>query len=548
MATNHIKLSNQEIIDKLNALELRLSHLEAYSGVKQLAVEESKEQELMKDFKKISDGNLLETKIGESGLAWLGNIVLFFGIAFLVQYVQNYGYQIASFVFGLIAVTGIFVIAYFLKKMYPTMASIFNMNAYLLLFYILLKLHFFTPSPLIASKSIGLILLVIATTIALIMSVKNKSVTFTGVTMLLFSIVAIVSNSTHFILPVSVFIATISVILMFRYGWTRLMYLTIILSYLINLIWFLNNPFMGNQLQALLVHNFGFIYLFMLGAIYSVIAIIKKSDSISQNRIIGLLVLNGLGFSLLLILYILSFFKADYVLLIGSVSVFCLLYAVILQLKSDWKIVAALYALYGFVTLSVAVHGIYDFPRAYFLLAIQSILVVSMAIWFRSKFIVVMNTLLFLTLLVFYLNSSPVINGVNISFSLAALITARILNWRKDRLTIKTDLLRNVYLLTGFTMVLITLYHLLPVRYITLSWTVVAVVYFGLSFILKNVKYRYMALASMIAAAFYFFIVDLAKIELVFRIVALLFLALISIGLSVFYARKSKRKESSTNT
>jgi hypothetical protein len=305
---------------------------------------------------------------------------------------------------------------------------------------------------------------------------------------------------------------------------------------------------MGNQLQALLVHNFGFIYLFMLGAIYSVIAIIKKSDSISQNRIIGLLVLNGLGFSLLLILYILSFFKADYVLLIGSVSVFCLLYAVILQLKSDWKIVAALYALYGFVTLSVAVHGIYDFPRAYFLLAIQSILVVSMAIWFRSKFIVVMNTLLFLTLLVFYLNSSPVINGVNISFSLAALITARILNWRKDRLTIKTDLLRNVYLLTGFTMVLITLYHLLPVRYITLSWTVVAVVYFGLSFILKNVKYRYMALASMIAAAFYFFIVDLAKIELVFRIVALLFLALISIGLSVFYARKSKRKESSTNT
>jgi len=91
-------------------------------------------------------------------------------------------------------------------------------------------------------------------------------------------------------------------------------------------------------------------------------------------------------------------------------------------------------------------------------------------------------------------------------------------------------------------MVLVTLYHLIPARYITLSWTVAAVIFFALSLILKNVKYRYLSLGTMIAAAFYLFIVDLAKIELIYRIIALMFLAIISIGLSVYYTKKSKRK------
>ncbi len=51
-----------------------------------------------------------------------------------------------------------------------------------------------------------------------------------------------------------------------------------------------------------------------------------------------------------------------------------------------------------------------------------------------------------------------------------------------------------------------------------------------------------MALGTMIAAAFYLFLVDLARIELVFRVIALLFLAMISIGLSFYYSKKLKRR------
>jgi hypothetical protein len=152
-----------------------------------------------------------------------------------------------------------------------------------------------------------------------------------------------------------------------------------------------------------------------------------------------------------------------------------------------------------------------------------------------------MNSLLFLTILSLYLLSSKPIDGVNFSFALIALISARIINWKRTRLQIETDLLRNLYLIEGFLMVLYALFHAVPKQFVTLSWTMAALLFFLLSFILKIVKYRYMALGTMICAAFYLFIVDLARIEIIYRVLALLFLAAISIGISIYYTNRIKK-------
>ena len=101
--------------------------------------------------------------------------------------------------------------------------------------------------------------------------------------------------------------------------------------------------------------------------------------------------------------------------------------------------------------------------------------------------------------------------------------------------------MRNLYLIIGFVMVLLALHHAMPKHLITLSWIMAALIYFLLSFILKNIKYRYMALGTMICAALYLFIVDLAKIELIYRVLALLFLSAISIGISMYYFSRVKK-------
>jgi hypothetical protein len=267
-----------------------------------------------------------------------------------------------------------------------------------------------------------------------------------------------------------------------------------------------------------------------------------KKEGYSDNGIIGSILLNGLGFSFLVTLFILSFFKDNYVLLAGSIALFCLVFSILLRVRSYWKITAAFYALFGFVTLSVTFYGIYNFPGAYFLLTIQSLLVVSMALWFRSKFIVIINSILFIILLIVYLSTSSPVNGINISFTLVALITARVMNWKKEYLTIRTELIRNFYLIIAFFMGLFTLYHIVPKQYVTLSWTLLAVTYFLLGLLIRNVKYRYLSLGTMVAAALYLFIIDLARIELVFRVIALIFLAVISISLSLYYTKKLRKK------
>jgi hypothetical protein len=534
----------QDLSDRLNALEIRLARLESERTLTSVSADDNEIEGESSglNFKRPQQAHL-ESRIGEFGLAWLGNFVLFFGITFFVQYLQVSGFKLISSVFGFAAVAGIFSLAYYFRKSNSYMAKIFDLNGYLLIYYVTLKLHFYTPDPIIANKSIGLILLLIATGVILFLSIRKKYAVLAGLTLIFLSITALLSDSTHIMLLLVTLVAVISIVLLYQYGWIRIVFLSIFLVYFINLLWILGNPLMGHEVHAISEHHSGYIYLFLIAAIFSLIALMpSKTELYSDNRIIGSIILNGLGFSFIVALFILSFFKDNYVLMTGSIALFCIVYSIILRVWSHWKITAAFYALFGFVTLSVTSYGIYNFPGAYFLLTIQSLLVVSMALWFRSKFIVIINSALFIILLIVYLSTSSTVNGINISFTLVALITARIMNWKKDYLTIRTELIRNSYLIIAFFMGLFTLYHLVPKQYITLSWTLLAVTYFLLGLLIKIVKYRYLALGTMVAAALYLFIVDLARIELVFRVVALLFLALISIGLSFYYTKKLKKK------
>lgn len=485
----------------------------------------------------------LESHIGEYGMSWLGSIVLLFGISFLVQYLQVNGFKLISTLVGIGAVTAIFFIANFLRNSSPHKAKTFNLIAYLLIYYVILKLHFFTEDPLLSNKLISLALLMIVAVSFFYISMRQKYSLLAGISVMLLAATALLSDSTHIMLSLATVLSILATVSLYKYGWIRITYLSIFITYFIVLMWLIGNPFISNKVEIITTHQSGYIYIYLIAVIYSLIVLIpEKIEWFSEVGIIGAIIMNGFGFLFLISLFILSFLQNDYMLSTGIITLFCIVYSVILKVHSSWKISAALYAIFGFITLSVTIYGIYDFPQAFFLLALQSLLVVSLAIWFRSKFIVIMNSFLYFTILMIYLFAYETGNGMNISFTFVALATARILNWKKERLTIRSEFVRNFYLITAFLMVLFTLYHLVSNQYITLSWTIAALTYFMLSIVLKNVKYRYLALANMIAAALFLFIVDLARIDLIYRVIALLFLALISIGLSFYYAKFLKKK------
>jgi len=539
----------EKILERLNSLELRLSRMESALIITDRESLTGKDEIIETSDTSLNKNVLddeergLESQIGRFGLAWLGNIVLLFGITFLSQYFMNLGYRFVSFIIGFIASVSIFILSDYLKRSNVHLAFIFRINALVLLYYITIRLHFFSDHPLIPDKTISIFLLLILVVFQGYLTVRNKSQALAALAVLFALTAAVLCDSTNLTLSIVIITAAGVIYLYRRFNWESLLIITILLTYLTFFMWLFGNPLSGHPMEMISEHHNGVIYLLALASCFSIASLFRNKDSASDDFLVSVIIINGIVFTLLLLLMVLRFFSSGYVSLFTALTIYALIFSIILHARSDWNFASAFYALYGFMAMSIALYGVIGLPRVYFLLALQSLLVVSMALWFRNRLIIVMNSLLFLIILIAYLLSSKNVNSVNFCFTLIALVSARIINWKSSRLHIKTDLIRNLYMIEGFIMMLVALMQVVPKQFVTFSWTMAALFYFLISLLLKNIKYRYMALGTMICSAFYLFIVDLARIEIVYRILALLFLAAISIGISIYYTNRVKKAE-----
>jgi uncharacterized membrane protein len=104
--------------------------------------------------------------------------------------------------------------------------------------------------------------------------------------------------------------------------------------------------------------------------------------------------------------------------------------------------------------------------------------------------------------------------------------------------------MRNAYLLTALLIIPYSLYQLLPSGFVAFSWIAVAILYYVFSLMLKNVKYRYMSLATYLLTVVYVFVLGITSDETIFKILSFLVLGATLIILSIIYTRK---KNKSTN-
>lgn len=485
----------------------------------------------------------IESHIGEYGMAWMGNIVLLFGILFLTQYLQNIDRLFFSLVVGFLSVGLVYLAGYFTRTSLPYMSRLFYYNGHLLLYIQVLRISLLEGSMIITNPILGHALILLVLIALLYLAYRQNSQILAVLTWIMTGVTAVISNETHFMLPLMLGICLTSILFTIRKEWWTGLMISIFLVYFIFLDWILGNPLASMTFEIRTDHQMGYLYMYACAVAYSFLALLKGSERVFVNKLQPAIVLNGISFSLIIGVAAPAFFSGNFFLHFGLIAAFCILYSVWLKIRGDWNIIAAMYALYSFVALSITIAGIYHFPLAFFLLAIQSLLVVSVALWFRSRFMVIMNTILFTGLLITYVVSAEPLNTTNFSFALVALITARIINWKKQRLEIRTELIRNIFLFSGAIMVLYSLHEAVPQNFVTLSWTLAAVVFFLLSVIIRNMKYRWLAITTMVITVFYLFIVDLSNISLGYRIIALMFIAIISLGISIFYSRRLKQKK-----
>ncbi|MCB0294933.1 MAG: hypothetical protein KDG51_06760, partial [Calditrichaeota bacterium] len=164
------------------------------------------------------------------------------------------------------------------------------------------------------------------------------------------------------------------------------------------------------------------------------------------------------------------------------------------------------------------------------------------AIWFRSKFIIVANFFIFLLILLAYVIVAGKVSTVSIGLGIVALLSARILNWQKDRLELRTDFMRYAYLVTAFFIFPYALYHSVPEAYVALSWIGVSVFYYLMSVWLKNNKYRWMALLNLILTVLYLFVMGSSQLDPVLRVVSFLILGVVLLLISLAYNRMRMKR------
>ena len=535
--------SNSEILIK--NLEERVSRLELLIQQLQLPnTPEQFEKKLIADTENLTSilnkneqsEDLLELKVGQFWLAKIGIIILTIGIAsILILPFQNFPSFLPSLI-GLAASLIILGLSRFWKKNNNYMVNYLMGSGIVTLFISVLRLHFFSTAPIITNDYILTLLLLVIVTFSIFLAVKKNTQGIGALGTILFAVTALISNSAVITFLLLILLSANSVYFKKKYNWLFLFAVGISSTYISHLIWYVNTPFLGNDLTFRTENQYNIIFLLAYLIIYSLGNLSNDSSLKEDLKTSSISFFNCALFDGLFILILFtSKANAGFHLLAAMVLISI---SIIYWTKQQSKYSTFFYSMSGYLTLSIAIALLTPHPDYYFWLGLQSLLVISTAVWFRSKIIVVANFLIFITIIITFL-ATEVHTGITlISFGIIALVSARILNWKQLRLELKTEQMRNTYLMVSLLIIPYSLFRLVNIEYVSLSWIALSIFYYVLGILLKIKKYRWMALLTLLLTVGFSFILGLSSSDTSFKIISFLSVGVALIITSVIYSRK----------
>jgi hypothetical protein len=207
------------------------------------------------------------------------------------------------------------------------------------------------------------------------------------------------------------------------------------------------------------------------------------------------------------------------------------------------RITTFCHAMTGYLALSAAIVKFQPTPEVFIWLSGQSLVVVATALWFRSRLIVVANFFIYAAIVLAYMQVAREESGISVGFGVVALLTARVLNWQKERLELRTEFMRNAYLASAFVVFPYALHHLVPQAYVSVSWVGVAVIYYLLNLIVRNPKYRWMGHLTLLLTVGYVIVAGVTRLPPAFRIASFLVLGSALLAVSLIFTRVRTRRK-----
>jgi hypothetical protein len=540
MDTSQNDVTNKEILQHLKSIEARISKIEAHIDLQPSESEEYIEEEPIISKRKPETDEELEFRIGQYWFAKLGIFV--FLVGWLIANTLHFDdiNQIIPVAIGFI--TGLVVIstAFFIRNKFPHISGWVLGSGFAIIYLAVLRMHFFSLSPVVTNIISILVMLYIVSVITIVTGIKWKSpyLTSLGITAALLS--GLIGDYSYLIFITIAFVAILSSNLKLKLNWDGLLNFTIIAAFFVHLLWFINNPILGKALEVQTDVPLNLLFILIYQIIFSLAFLNDKKTEENLAPSLSVLAITSIGYGLFLLITILSTPPLAQVYHLLASAIYLVFAVLFFKIKQS-RVSTFFYAMTGYGALSIAIILQFDKPDFFMWLCWQSFLVVSTAVWFRSKFIIVANFIIFLLIFIAFLIVSAATSWISLSFGFVALFSARILNWKKDVLELKTEYMRNAYLLTAFFIIPYTLYNMLPSGYVAFSWIVVAILYYVFSLILKNVKYRYMSLATFMLTVLYVFVLGITSEETIFKILSFLVLGAALVIISVVYTKNRNK-------
>ena len=486
----------------------------------------------------------LEFEVGQNWFALIGIVVLAIGMAFLLSLPFAGLPAVLPSVAGYAVCGLILLLARLATRSFESIARYLRGAGMLLLFFATLRLFYFGETPALETESLigrGIFLVVLALNLAL--AWKRDSQPLFCIALLTGFATAVAVDSTAFLLGLVTVLAILAVYARVNRQWRNLAPLGFVLSMLTYAVWAVGNPVVGNEAAIQRESQLAVYFIPLWMAIYSLGTLLRRNleKEHTNVQVTGLLVC-GMGFGVFF-LHNLIAFDTTFILSHLVASAVLLGLAVAFWKREESWFSTFIYAMTGYMALSFALMKAFPVPDVFVALSLQSLVVIATAIYFRSPFIIVTNCLIFVGIIVGYVVVAEAEQGMSIGFGVVALVSARVLNWQRERLSLKTDLMRNAYLAIAFVVFPYALYYLVPEAFVAVSWVGVALFYYGMNLFMRNRKYRWMGHMTLILTALYVLVIGTSRLESHYRIITFFVLGTIMLVVSLAFTMVRAKKQ-----
>ncbi len=526
-------------MNRLKELELRIGHLENQLGF-------GNESPQVPSHAQVSlppedDEDALETRVGESWFARVGIAVFVLGVMFLLALPYEHFPSYVPSMIGYVFVLAMFVLSRHWMTSYQHVARYLLGGAMVLLYFATFRLFHFGVSPAVGNGAVEFILLLAVVILDIIVALTQQSPYLFILSLVLGLLTSLQVENPLVTFVIIALVAILSTVTALQKQWKWILVPVLLCSYFTHLLLSFHIPLFGNQAEQQLSSFVPLAFMLFYALLFGVTDFLSIDEQKEDGRLVIDAVLNGFVSYTLLFILTVTVFKNHFAVWHLIASGMYLTLAISFWRKVHARYVTFAYAMLGYGALSIAIISLSTVPDVFVWLCWQSVLVLTTAVGFRSRFIVVANFFIFLAVYVAYLLLAGAVGVISISFGIVALLSARILNWKKERLELRTELMRNAYLACALFVLPYALYHVLPPGYISISCLGLAVFYYLAGRLLHNRKYRWMALLTISLTVVYVFTIDLVGIDPLVRVISFLVLGSTLLMVSMVYSRRSKR-------